>query len=263
MHVVQVLGSRQVPTERRQITVARKWVAEALGTALLVAAVVGSGIMAQRLAHDLATALLCNTIATGAALVTILLLFGPISGAHLNPAVTVVMAITRDLSPRLAVSYIAAQLVGGVAGVVLANAMFGLEPISLSTTVRAGFPQLLSEGVATFGLIGVVIGVGRTRSAFTPFAVACYIVAAYWFTASTSFANPAVTFARALSDTYAGIRPNDVAGFVLAQALGATVGCAVFTWLVPPQISAPQQIRNRMTAASDHDCLGERSDNAS
>lgn len=219
--------------ERMPITMARKLVAETLGTALLVAAVVGSGIMAQRLGHDPATALLCNTIATGAALVAILLSFGPISGAHLNPAVTVVMATTRVLTPRLAAGYIAAQLVGGIAGAVVANAMFDLDAISLSTTIRAGFPKLLSEAVATFGLIGVVICVGRTRAAITPLAVAAYIVAAYWFTASTSFANPAVTVARAFSDTYAGIRPADVAGFLVAQIVGATAGGVVFTWLVP------------------------------
>lgn len=216
-----------------QVTAARKLVAEALGTALLVAAVVGSGIMAQRLAQDPALALLCNTIATGGALVAILLALGPISGAQLNPAVTVCMAVTRDLTPRLAAGYIAAQVAGGIAGAIAANAMFGLAPVAMSATVRAGFPQLLSEGIATFGLIGVVLGVGRTRAPITPFAVAAYIVAAYWFTASTSFANPAVTIARAFSDTYAGIRPVDVAGFIAAQGVGATLGAVIFSWLVP------------------------------
>lgn len=215
------------------MTTARKLVAEGLGTALLVAAVVGSGIMAQQLAKDPAAALLCNTIATGAALVAILLMFGPISGAQLNPAVTVVMAMTRDLTPRLAAGYIAAQIAGAIAGAMLANAMFALDPVTLSTTVRAGFPKLLSEGVATFGLVGVVICVGRTRPAIAPLAVAAFIVAAYWFTASTSFANPAVTIGRALSDTYAGIRPADVGGFIAAQAAGATLGAIVFAWLVP------------------------------
>ena len=215
------------------MTVARKLVAEGLGTALLVAAVVGSGIMAQQLARDPAVALLCNTIATGGALVAILLMFGPISGAQLNPAVTVVMAMTRDLTPRVAAGYIVVQIAGGIAGAVLANAMFALDPVTMSTTVRAGFPKLLSEGVATFGLIGVVICVGRTRAAITPLAVAAYIVAAYWFTASTSFANPAVTIGRAFSDTYAGIRPADLAGFIAAQAAGATFGGLLFTWLVP------------------------------
>jgi glycerol uptake facilitator-like aquaporin len=216
-----------------QVTTARKLVAEGLGTALLVAAVVGSGIMAQQLAKDPAAALLCNTIATGGALVAILLMFGPISGAHLNPAVTVVMAMTRDLTPRLAVGYIVVQVAGGIAGAVLANAMFGLDPVTMSTTARAGSPKLLSEGVATFGLIGVVVCVGRTRAAIAPLAVAAYIVAAYWFTASTSFANPAVTIGRACSDTYAGIRPADVAAFIAAQAVGAALGGLVFTWLVP------------------------------
>lgn len=221
-----------------QVTVARRLVAEALGTLLLVAAVVGSGIMAQRLAHDPAAALLCNTIATGGALVAILLMFGPVSGAQLNPAVTLVMAMTRDLTPRLAAAYILAQTAGAIAGAMLANAMFALAPLSLSTTVRTGLPLQLSEGIATFGLIGVVVCVGRTRAAITPFAVAAYIVAAYWFTASTSFANPAVTIGRAFSDTYAGIRPADVAGFIFSQALGAAAGGVVFCWLVPLRAAA-------------------------
>jgi len=216
-----------------QVTAARKLVAEALGTALLVAAVVGSGIMAQRLAHDPALALLCNALATGCALVAILLAFGPISGAQLNPAITVCMAVTRDLPPRLAAGYVVVQIAGGIAGAIAANAMFDLPPVTLSMTARAGFPQLLSEGIATFGLIGVVLGVGRTRAPIAPLAVAAYIVAAYWFTASTSFANPAVTIARAFSDTYAGIRPIDVGGFLAAQGVGATLGAVVFSWLVP------------------------------
>jgi glycerol uptake facilitator-like aquaporin len=224
-----------VRTERVQVTLPRKLVAEGLGTMLLVAAVVGSGIMARQLAKDPAAALLCNTIATGGALVAILLMFGPISGAQLNPAVTVVMALTKDLTPRVAAGYVAVQIMGGISGAVLANAMFALDPVTMSTTVRAGFPMLLSEGVATFGLIGVVICVGRTRAAITPLAVAAYIVAAYWFTASTSFANPAVTIGRAFSDTYTGIRPVDVVGFVAAQGAGAIVAAVVFTWLAPLQ----------------------------
>jgi len=200
---------------------------------LLVAAVVGSGIMAQQLARDPAAALLCNTIATGTALVALLLMFGPISGGHLNPAVTLVMAVTRDLPPRLAAGYIAAQIAGAIAGAMLANAMFSLDPVTISTTVRAGFPKLLSEGVATFGLVGVVICVGRTRASVAPFAVAAYIVAAYWFTASTSFANPAVTIGRAFSNTYAGIRPADVGGFIAAQVVGAGLAWLSFHWLVP------------------------------
>jgi glycerol uptake facilitator-like aquaporin len=226
-----------------QVALARKLVAEGLGTALLVAAVIGSGIMAQHLAKDPAVTLLCNTIATGGALVAILLMFGPVSGAHLNPAVTVCMAVTRDLTPRAAAGYIVAQLGGAIAGAMIANAMFDLDVITLSTTVRAGFPRLLSEAVATFGLIGVVICVGRTRSSSAPFAVAAYIVAAYWFTASTSFANPAVTIGRALSDTYAGIRPVDVGGFVAAQAVGAAVGAVLFGWLVPLSLREPLAIK--------------------
>lgn len=215
------------------MTLARKLVAEGLGTALLVAAVVGSGIMAHQLALDPALVLLCNTIATGGALLAILLVFGPISGAQLNPAVTLSMAVTRDIAPRIAAGYVAAQLVGGLAGAIAANAMFDLDPVTISTTARAGFPKLLSEGIATFGLIGVVLGVGRTRAAIAPFAVSAYIVAAYWFTASTSFANPAVTIARAFSDTYAGIRPSDIAAFIAAQGVGAVLGALVFSWLVP------------------------------
>jgi len=223
------------------VTPRRRFVAEALGTALLVAAVVGSGIMAQRLTSDRALALLANTTATGGALVAILLVFGPVSGAHLNPVVTLCMTAMKTQSRSSAAGYIAAQLTGGIAGATLANAMFELPLVTWSTTARTGAAQLLSEAVATFGLIGVVIAVGRTRAALTPFAVAAYIMAAYWFTASTSFANPAVTLARAFSDTFAGIRPVDVGPFLLAQALGATVGGILFSWLVPiPGSAAPR-----------------------
>jgi glycerol uptake facilitator-like aquaporin len=216
-----------------RVTVSRALAAEAVGTALLVAAVVGSGIMAQRLAVDPAVALLANTLATGGALVAILLVFGPISGAHLNPAVTLSLAATRQIAPRSAAGYIAAQVAGGIAGAIAANAMFALPLVSWSEHVRAGAPQLLAERIATFGLLGVVIAVGRTRAAATPFAVAAYIVGAYWFTASTSFANPAVAIARAFSDTYAGIRPADVGGFIAAELAGAAVGSVFFGWLVP------------------------------
>jgi glycerol uptake facilitator-like aquaporin len=217
----------------RVATPAQRLVAEALGTALLVAAVIGSGIMAQNLAADRAVALLANTLATGAALVAILLMFGPVSGAQLNPAVTVCMAITKDLPPSLAAGYVVAQICGGIAGAMLANAMFDLTIVTWSETTRHGTAQLLSEAVATFGLVGVVIAVGRTRAAIAPFAVAAFIMAAYWFTASTSFANPAVTIARTFSNTFAGIRPADVGGFVLAQAAGAALGAILFGWLVP------------------------------
>jgi glycerol uptake facilitator-like aquaporin len=223
-----------VRAELVPITTARRLVAEGVGTALLVAAVVGSGIMAEQLSHgDTATALLANTIATGAALVAILLMFGPVSGAHLNPAVTASMAVAGEITPRMAAGYVFVQVVGGIAGCVLANAMFDLTAISWSLHARVGAPQLLSEAVATFGLIGVVIAVGRTRPSSTPFAVAAYIVAAYWFTASTSFANPAVTIARAFSDTFAGIRPVDAPAFIVAQAAGAIIGSLLFGWLVP------------------------------
>src|ERR1700755_1796219 len=179
-----VRATRREQSEHvRVVSQQRRLVAEGLGTALLVAAVIGSGIMAQRLTTDRAVALLANTLATGGALVAILLIFGPISGAHLNPAVTLCMVALKQQAPRSAVGYIAAQVVGGIAGAVLANAMFELAPITWSTTVRTGFAQSLSEAVATFGLVGVVIAVGRTRAAITPFAVAAYIVAALSVTA--------------------------------------------------------------------------------
>jgi glycerol uptake facilitator-like aquaporin len=189
--------------------------------------------MAQRLTGDRAIALLANTTATGAVLVALLLLFGPISGAHLNPAVTLCMVAMKTQTPRSAAGYLVAQITGGIAGAILANAMFELPPVTWSTTARTGAAQLLGEAVATFGLVGVVVAVGRTRAAITPFAVAAYVVAAYWFTASTAFANPAVTIARAFSDTFAGIRPADVAAFLGAQAIGAAAGALVFAWLVP------------------------------
>ncbi len=214
--------------------VARRLAAEGVGTALLVAAVVGSGIMAQRLATDPGVALLANTIATGGALFAILLICGPVSGAHLNPAVTISLAVAKQLGARLALGYIVAQVIGAIAGALLANAMFELPLITWSHHARSGTGQWLGEAVATFGLLGVVIGVGRTRPTSTPLAVAAFIVAAYWFTSSTSFANPAVTIGRAFSDTYAGIRPSEIAGFIAAQAIGATVGALFFSWLVPP-----------------------------
>ncbi|MGE0399811.1 MAG: aquaporin [Kofleriaceae bacterium] len=222
-----------------QVTLARKLVAEGLGTALLVAAVVGSGIMAQRLATDPATALLCNTLATGAALVALLLMFGPVSGAQLNPAVTLVMATTRDVTPRVAAGYIVVQVGGAIAGAVIANTMFDLAPIAISTTARASLSSLVSECVATFGLVGVVVAVGRTRASIAPLAVAAYITAAYWFTASTSFANPAVTVGRAFSNTFAGIHPSSVLPFIAAQLCGAIAGGLLFTWMVPrPTVNA-------------------------
>jgi glycerol uptake facilitator-like aquaporin len=212
----------------------RRLVAEFLGTAFLVAAVIGSGIMGERLSGgNAAIALLANTIATGAALVAIIFTFGPVSGAHLNPAVSVCDAIERGLPWREVPGYIAAQCTGGVCGAMAANLMFSLPAVSLSLHVRAGGAQLFSEFVATFGLLSVIWGCSRLRAGVVPFTVAAYIVAAYWFTASTSFANPAVTLARTLSDTFAGIRPADAPGFMVAQFAGATGATLLFRWLVP------------------------------
>ncbi len=214
---------------------ARRVVAEATGTALLLAAVVGSGIMGERLAGgNVAIALLANTIATGAALVTLILTFGTISGAHFNPAVTLADAWQRGLAWRDVPAYIAAQVVGAFAGVAAAHIMFGEPVFFLSRHARAGGAQLFSEFVATFGLFAVIWGCVRLRSAIVvPFAVAAYITSAYWFTASTSFANPAVTLARAASDTFAGIRPTDVPGFIVAQLAGAFAATLLFRWLAP------------------------------
>jgi glycerol uptake facilitator-like aquaporin len=213
---------------------ARALVAEAVGTAMLLAAVVGSGIMGERLAGgNVAVALLANTLATGAALVALILTFGPISGAHFNPAVTIADASQGGLPWRRAAGYVAVQFVGAIAGVLAAHAMFDKPLLMSSTHVRSGMPLMFSEFVATFGLLAVIWGVSRTRSAVVPFAVAAYITAAYWFTASTSFANPAVTVARALTDTFAGIRPADVPGFIAGQVAGAVTATLLFRWLVP------------------------------
>ncbi len=216
------------------ISLTRRLVAEFLGTAFLVAAVVGSGVMGDRLANgNIAVALLANTIATGAALVALIFTFGPVSGAHLNPVVTLADAIEKGLSWPHALQYIAVQIAGGTAGTITAHLMFGLSPVFISQHVRSGPTQLFSEFVATFGLVSVIWGCSRTRSSIVPFAVGSYITAAYWFTASTSFANPAVTIARSLSDTFAGIRPADVVPFILAQLAGALASTWLFHWLVP------------------------------
>lgn len=217
-----------------EAAIGRRVFAEALGTAALLTAVVGSGIMGERLAGgNVAVALLANTLATGAALVVLILVLGPVSGAHLNPAVTLVEAAARRLPARDAALYLAAQTSGAILGVWLAHAMFELDLWMLSTKVRAGPAQLLSEGVATAGLVVVIAAVSRHRPAAIPAAVGLYISSAYWFTASTSFANPAVTLARSLTDTFAGIRPVDVPGFVVAQLLGAAMGAIVARLLVP------------------------------
>jgi len=203
-------------------------VAELVGTALLLTAVVGSGIMGDRLSGgNVAIALLANSIATGAALVALILTFGPISGAHFNPLVSLAAASQRGLSART-LAYIVAQMAGAVLGVAVAHAMFGEPLFALSEHARAGWSQSFGEFVATFGLLAVVLGCSRTRVEAVPFAVGAYITAAYWFTSSTSFANPAVTVARALTNTFAGIRPADVPGFVVAQVLGAAAATALF-----------------------------------
>lgn len=215
-------------------TLSRRLAAEFVGTAFLVSAIVGSGIMAERLSGgNVALALLANTIATGAALVALILTFGPISGAHLNPVVSLADALEHGLSWPEAVAYMAAQVIGGVAGTLVAHGMFRLPLVSLSNHARSGPSQMLSEFVATFGLVCVIWECSRSRASAVPFAVGAYISAAYWFTASTSFANPAVTIARSLSDTFAGIRPVDVVPFILAQLAGALAATFLFRWLVP------------------------------
>jgi glycerol uptake facilitator-like aquaporin len=209
-------------------------VAEFLGTALLLAAVVGSGIMGERLSGgNVAIALLANTIATGAALVALILTFGSISGAHFNPAVTLADDSQRGLPWAEVPAYLAAQIAGAFAGVAGAHIMFGEPLFFVSQHARSGGAQLFSEFGATFGLLAVIWGCARTRNSFVPFAVGAYITAAYWFTASTSFANPAVTLARSATNTFAGIRPADVPGFVVAQLLGAPAATALFRWLMP------------------------------
>jgi glycerol uptake facilitator-like aquaporin len=216
-------------------TLLRRVVAEFTGTLLLLAAVVGSGIMGERLAAgNVALALLANTLATGAALIAILLAFGPISGAHLNPAVTLADAWMGGVAWRETPAYIFAQTAGAFAGVVAAHLMFGLAVISVSTHVRSGAAQVFSEFVATFGLLAVIWGCARSRPAAVPFAVGAYITAAYWFTASTSFANPAVTVARALTNTFAGVRPVDVPAFLATQFAGAFAATLLFRWLMAP-----------------------------
>jgi glycerol uptake facilitator-like aquaporin len=216
------------------LTFGRRVTAEAAGTALLLCAVVGSGIMGERLAAgNIALALLANTIATGATLVALILTFGPISGAHFNPAVTLADASQGGLAWREVPGYIIAQIVGAFAGVAAAHLMFGEPLFASSVHARSGSAQLVSEFIATFGLLSVIWGCSRLRSAAVPFAVGAYIIGAYWFTSSTSFANPAVTLARASTNTFAGIRPVDAPGFIVAQVAGAAVATLLFRWLVP------------------------------
>ena len=226
--------------------------AECLGSAFLVAAVIGSGIMGERLAGgNVAIALLANTIATGAALAALILTFGPISGAHLNPAVTLSDAIERGIAWPDALAYIGTQCAGGIVGAIIAHLMFGLRWYSISSHARHGWTQALSEFVATFGLLSVIWGCSRLRPRAIPFAVASYITAAYWFTASTSFANPAVTIARSLSDTFAGIRPADVPPFIAAQIAGALAATLLFRWLIP-KLSKQTGEQVSLSIASQH-----------
>jgi glycerol uptake facilitator-like aquaporin len=214
----------------------RRAASEGIGTAFLLATVVGSGIMAQRLADgNVGLALLANTLATGAGLVALISTFGPVSGAHFNPAVTLADASQGGLPWREVPAYLVAQLAGAFSGVAIANLMFDKPAFFASTHERSGFGQLVGEFVATFGLLSVIWGCARRRPTAVPFAVGAYITAAYWFTSSTSFANPAVTLARAASDTFAGIRPTDTPGFIVAQLLGAAAATAAFRWLVPAQ----------------------------
>ena len=213
-------------------TLARRLFAEWLGTAFLLAAVVGSGIMAQKLAGgNVALALLCNTIPTGAILTVLILVFGPISGAHFNPAVSLAFSIRRELPWEMAVAYIAAQIIGALVGVWAAHLMFELPVLQLSLTQRTGTGQWLAEAVATFGLLLTIFGCAARTPSAIPYAVGLYITSAYWFTASTSFANPAVTIARSLSDTFAGIAPAGVLAFIMAQLAGAVAAVAIARWL--------------------------------
>jgi glycerol uptake facilitator-like aquaporin len=225
------------------MTLGRRVTAEAVATALLLAGIVGSGIMGERLAGgNVALALLANTVATGAVLTALVVTFGPISGAHLNPAVTLADACVGRLPWRDVPGYVAAQVTGAFAGVATAHAMFGEPMFALSHHARAGTAQLWSEVVATFGLLAVIRSGAHHRSAALPFAIGAYITAAYWFTASTAFANPAVTLARAATATFTGIRPADAPGFIAAQLLGAAAATALFRWLLPPHVGTARRV---------------------
>jgi len=212
----------------------RRLAAEFAGTCILVAAVVGSGIMADKLTDDLAVALLCNTIPTGAILFVLITILAPISGAHLNPAVTAVFAFRKEIAPLVAVGYVLAQLAGGIAGTGLAHLMFEQGEF-ISTTVRTGGGQWLSEAVAAFGLVSVILAGRRFTQSAVPALVGLYITAAYWFTASTSFANPAVAIARSLTNTFSGIRPDDLPAFIIAELIGAYIASVTVGWLVAPR----------------------------
>jgi glycerol uptake facilitator-like aquaporin len=210
----------------------RRLAAEALGTLLLVATVVGSGIMAEKLTKDVALALLGNTLPTGAILVVLITTLGPISGAHFNPAVTLVFALKRNMTPRDALLYIAAQIAGGIAGTVLAHAMFALPLVEASLKMRTGGAQWLAEAVAAVGLLATILAGIRFERAAVPWLVGLYITAAYWFTSSTSFANPAVAIARSITNTFSGIRPVDLPGFIAAELCGAVAALFLMSWLL-------------------------------
>ena len=230
-----------------EFDLSRRLVAEALGTALLVATVVGSGIMAETLTRDVALALLGNTIPTGAMLVVLITILGPISGAHFNPAVTLVFWLRRELGPREAASYVAAQFAGGVIGTMMAHAMFALPLLDASLKVRSGGAQWLAEAIAAFGLVVTILAGMRFARASVPWLVGLYITAAYWFTSSTSFANPAVAVARSMTNTFSGIRPIDLPGFIAAELAGAVVALILMTWLLRETIGTAITIKEART----------------
>jgi len=225
----------------------RRLTAEALGTAVLVATVVGSGIMAETLTKDVALALLGNTIPTGAILVVLITILGPISGAHFNPAVTLVFWLRRELSMRDTGCYVGAQVAGGIIGTIAAHAMFALPLLDASLKVRTGGPQWLAEGIAAFGLVVTILAGIRFARASVPWLVGLYITAAYWFTASTSFANPAVAVARSMTNTFSGIRPIDLPGFIAAELAGAVVALILMTWLLRETIGTAVTIKEVRT----------------
>lgn len=229
-------------------SLSKRLVAEALGTAMLLATVIGSGIMGETLAGgNVAIALLGNTIATGAILVVLILGFGPISGAHFNPAVTLVFCIRREITAGHALLYVLVQVLGGLAGMVIAHLMFDLDPVQVSSKLRTGPSQWLSEAVATFGLLTAILATLRWRAEAVPYAVGLYITAGYWFTASTSFANPAVTIARSFTDTFSGIDPTHMPLFILAQLAGAVLAALVFAWLLVPEAASEAESKAEPT----------------
>src|SRR5258706_12103254 len=223
----------------------RRLAAEALGTALLVATVVGSGIMAESLTKDVSLALLGNTLPTGAILVVLITILGPISGAHFNPAVSLIFALKRDLTPRDALLYMTAQIAGGIVGTMMAHAMFALPLLDASMKARTGGAQWLAEGVAAFGLVATILAGLRFDRPAIPWLVGLYITAAYWFTSSTSFANPAVAIARSLSNTFSGIRPADLPGFIAAELCGAIAALTLMNWLLRGGSEGASTIKTR------------------